>query len=101
MMAYAKDGIIGLGAVIFLFFVTRMLRRRENEHLARQPTWLRELEQPRSLIELEEEGAAAAPMRVKRLRPPAASTAEVQVEDLVKREPERVASQVRDWMSED
>jgi flagellar M-ring protein FliF len=101
MMAYAKDGIIGLGAVIFLFFVTRMLRRRENEHLARQPTWLRELEQPRSLIELEEEGAAAAPLRVKRLRPPAASTAEVQVEDLVKREPERVASQVRDWMSED
>jgi flagellar M-ring protein FliF len=100
MIGYAKDGIIGLGALLFLFFVTRMLRKRENEPL-RQPTWLRELEQPRSLIELEEEGAAAAPVRVKRLRPPAASTAEVQVEDLVKREPERVASQVRDWMSED
>ena len=31
---------------LFLFFVSRMLRRREREALAGEPTWLRELETP-------------------------------------------------------
>jgi flagellar biosynthesis/type III secretory pathway M-ring protein FliF/YscJ len=38
---------------------------------------------------------------VKRLRPASASPAKVQVEDLVEHEPDRVASQVREWMAED
>jgi flagellar M-ring protein FliF len=35
---------IGFGALLFLFFVTRHLRRREREALADEPSWLRALE---------------------------------------------------------
>jgi len=79
-----------------------MLRRREREPLStRQATWLRELDSPRSLIELEDESAPTEPMRVKRLRPAAAAPAKLQVEDLVEHAPDRVASQVREWMAEE
>lgn len=98
IMGEAKNGIIGLGAIIFLFFVTRFLRRRERESIP-EPTWLRELDRPRSLIELEEE-AGAEPLRVKRLHA-AVNPAKVQVEDLVSRDPDRVAAQVREWMADD
>ncbi|MGA2470938.1 MAG: flagellar basal-body MS-ring/collar protein FliF [Solirubrobacteraceae bacterium] len=102
MMSEAKDGILGIGALLFLFFITRGLRKRESEPLAnRQATWLRELDYPRSLVELEDENRPVEPLRVKRLRPAHASPAKVQVEDLVEHEPDRVASQVREWMAED
>ena len=55
----------------------------------------------RDRIELEDEAGAAEPVRVKRLRPAKSSTAKVQIEDLVEHEPDRVASQVREWMAED
>ena len=102
MIGEAEDGIAVIGGLIFLFLMSRMLRRREREPLAtREATWLRELEGPRSLIELEDEAASNEPMRVKRLRPAIAAPARLQVEDLVEHEPERIASQVREWMSED
>jgi flagellar M-ring protein FliF len=102
MMGMVKEALVGIGAVVFLFLITRMLRRRESEPLAlRQATWLRELDSPRSLIELEDEAGSAEPVRVKRLRPAKSSTAKVQIEDLVEHEPDRVASQVREWMAED
>jgi flagellar M-ring protein FliF len=102
MTGMIKEALVGIAAVVFLFFVTRMLRRRESEPLAlRQATWLRELDSPRSLIELEDEAGSAEPVRVKRLRPAKSSTAKVQIEDLVEHEPDRVASQVREWMAED
>lgn len=98
IMGMAKDAIVGLGALIFLFFISRVLRKREREGIA-EPTWLRELERPRSLIELEEE-SGNEPVRVKRLRA-AVNPAKVQVEDLVSRDPDRVAAQVREWMADD
>jgi flagellar M-ring protein FliF len=102
MMSMAEDAIAVIGGLVFLFFMTRVLRRREREPLAtRQATWLRELDSPRSLIELEDANTQTEPMRVKRLRPAAAAPAKLQVEDLVQHEPERVASQVREWMAED
>jgi flagellar M-ring protein FliF len=102
MMSMAKDALVVIGGLVFMFFMTRMLRRREREPLAtRQATWLRELDSPRSLIELEDESANPEPMRVKRLRPAAAAPAKLQVEDLVEHEPDRVASQVREWMAEE
>jgi len=76
-----------------------MLRRRERESLAGQPTWLRELEHRRTLSEFERENTEPPPP-IKQLRPPV-NTAKRQVEDLVDRDPDRVASQVRAWMAED
>jgi flagellar M-ring protein FliF len=102
MLGYAKYALTGLGAMLFLFFMSRMLRKRETEAFAGQPTWLRELESPRSLASLEAErmGELDGPTRVMQLRSPV-NVAKQQVEDLVERDPDRVAAQVRQWMTED
>ena len=73
-----------------------MLKRRERENFAGQPTWLRELEAPRSLASLER----GADTEVMALRPPV-NIARLQVEDLVARDPDRVAQQMRAWMAEE
>ncbi len=104
-MKYAKYGLGGLGSLVFLIFAGRLLRRRERENFAGQPTWLRELESPRTLASLEQRQATAQmsavqPTEVMALRPPV-NVARRQVEDLVERDPERVAQQVRAWMSEE
>ena len=96
MLKYAKYGVLALGSLLFLGFVGRLLRKREREPFAGQPTWLRELEAPRSLTALEQ----SQPTEVAALQP-AVNVARRQVEDLVARDPERVASQVRAWMAED
>jgi flagellar M-ring protein FliF len=106
MMKYAKYGAAGLGSLIFLVFAGRMLRRREREAFAGQPTWLRELETPRTLASLEagQNGGATmvngGPTEVMSLQSPV-NVARRQVEDLVERDPERVAQQVRAWMTEE
>ena len=104
-LKYAKYGLAGLGSLIFLVFAGRLLRRRERENFAGQPTWLRELEAPRTLASLEQRQATAQmqamePTEVMALRSPV-NVARRQVEDLVERDPERVAQQVRAWMSEE
>jgi flagellar M-ring protein FliF len=95
MIKYAKYGALGLGSLIFLMFVGRALKRRERENFAGQPTWLRELESPRSLASLE-----SGRTDVMALRPPV-NMARQQVEELVSRDPDRVAQQVRAWMAEE
>ena len=55
MLGYAKYALIGIASAIFLFFTTRALRRREQEGIDNQPPWLRELELPVRLSELERE----------------------------------------------
>jgi flagellar M-ring protein FliF len=103
MMGKVKYVLVGLGALGFLFFMSRLLRKRETEQFAGQPTWLRELEMPRSLSELEAQSQMVdlePPTMVQRLRPPV-NVAKQQVEELVDRDPERVASQIRQWMTED
>jgi flagellar M-ring protein FliF len=106
MMSYAKYGAIGLGSLIFLIFSGRMLRRRERENFAGQATWIRELESPRTLASLEQRSQGGAtmiggdPTEVMALRSPV-NVARRQVEDLVERDPERVAQQVRAWMAEE
>ena len=99
MIGYAKYAVIGIGALLFLFFMRRNLKRRENETFGGQPTWLRELETPRPLAELGV-GADLEPTEIKQLRPPV-NIPKRQVEDLVDRDPDRVAQQVRTWMNED
>jgi flagellar M-ring protein FliF len=99
MLGYAKYGVIGVGALLFLFFMRRNLKRREREVFGGQPTWLRELETPRPLAALAS-GADEDITEVKRLRSPV-NVPKRQVEELVERDPDRVAQQVRAWMSED
>jgi flagellar M-ring protein FliF len=99
IMGYAKYGAVALGAILFLFFIARLLRRRENEPFAGNPTWVRELEAPRPLAALEA-AEGGQPTRVAQLNTPV-NVAKRQIEDLVERDPDRVAQQVRAWMSED
>jgi flagellar M-ring protein FliF len=98
MIGYAKYALIGFGALMFLFFMRRSIRRREKETFTGQPTWLRELETPRPLAALV--SGDEPQTEVKRLRSPV-NVPKRQVEELVERDPDRVAQQVRAWMSED
>ncbi|HEX3802919.1 MAG TPA: flagellar basal-body MS-ring/collar protein FliF [Solirubrobacteraceae bacterium] len=98
-----KYVLVGVGALVFLLFMSRLLRKRETDDFAGKPTWLRELEIPRSLSELEAQTRMVdleGPTMVARLRPPV-NVAKQQVEELVDRDPERVAAQIRQWMTED
>lgn len=97
---YLRYLFVGLAALGFLLFVTRQLKRRESETLAGEPTWLSEIQAPRTLAELERLEADDAPTQVRPLRTPE-QPARLQVEDLVTRDPDRVAQQVRAWMAED
>jgi flagellar M-ring protein FliF len=110
-LGYAKYALLGIGAALFLFFTTRSLRKREKETID-EPVWLRELDAPMRLSELERETA---------VRPPAVMAGVAngngdasngngadggenirrQVEQLVDSNPDRVAQQLRTWMQED
>jgi flagellar M-ring protein FliF len=85
---------LGLATLIFCFFMARGIRRRESETLA-EPAWLREIEAPVRLAELE----AGAPTALLPARQPDLSMHKL--DQLMDREPERVAAQVRQWLSED
>jgi flagellar M-ring protein FliF len=110
-LSMAKYVLLGLGAIVFLFFTTRSLRKREKEPIA-EPVWLRELDVPMRLSELERE-TATRPMAVTAgASPPRApgssnghdsdgeDSIRRQVEQLVDSNPDRVAQQLRSWMQE-
>src|SRR5271166_929598 len=111
-LSYAKYVLLGLGAAIFLFFTTRSLRKREKEAIE-EPVWLRELEAPMRLSELERETsprpapalAGAAPANgaggATNGQRDGGENIRKQVEQLVDSNPERVAQQLRTWMQED
>ncbi len=107
MLGYAKYALIGIASAIFLFFTTRALRRREQEGVDNDPPWLRELELPVRLSELERE---VPPRPVNEAPTLVAATASAngtgdpirrQVEQLAESNPDRVAQQLRSWMQED
>ena len=93
---YGKYGI-GLLAVAFLAFAGRAIRKRERESVG-EPTWLHELEAPRTLASLE--ASTDQPNEVAALQP-RVGVAKRQIEDLVQRDPEVVAQHLRAWMAED
>jgi flagellar M-ring protein FliF len=102
-LGFAKYIAAGLGLLAFLFFVTRHLRRREDQALLGEPVWLREIESPTSLAELERGGHdpyGDDTMALPRARRPEVNPVRAELEELVDREPQRVASQVRAWMNE-
>lgn len=91
ILGYAKYALLGIASLLFLFFITRHLRRREDEVLA-NPTWLRQLDAPTPIAELA--GAEEQPTLV------AGRSKRAQVDDAVKREPDKVATALRTWMNE-
>jgi flagellar M-ring protein FliF len=91
---------LGLASLLFLFFMTRALRKREGEQLA-GPAWLTEIEEPVSLAELEERTQAMEGAPTITLPPRVPDNNLQALDQLMEREPERVAAQVRQWMSED
>jgi flagellar M-ring protein FliF len=99
----AKWAALGVGALLFGFFVTRHLRRREADALADEPSWLRELRGPAVTPELP--APAPAPAAHEPLDMPTLEAfhdpRKVAIEELVEREPERVAAQLRSWITED
>ena len=94
---YGKYGI-GLLALVFLGLAGRAIRKRERETVA-EPTWLHELEAPRTLASLEA-NRPQPPVEIAALQP-RVGVAKRQVEELVQRDPEVVAQHVRAWMAEE
>ena len=92
---------IGLASLLFLFFMGRHLRKREGEAL-NAPAWLTQIEVPVSLAELEQQTQVLTPQAPTITLPPRQPDANLQALDqLMEREPERVAAQVKNWMAED
>jgi flagellar M-ring protein FliF len=104
---YLKGAAIGLGALAFIFFVTRFLRRKEDDAFAQEPSWLRQLQAGGPVLPGGEGAAMAAP-RLDEFDPQAAARKvfhndprALALDDLVQREPEKVAQQLRSWITED
>ena len=93
----AKYAALGGASLLFLFFVGRHLRRREDEALMAEPMWLRQIEAPQSLSALE----AAAANGDGGVPEPVGVGARETVEETLRKDPEKVAHQVRTWLSED
>jgi flagellar M-ring protein FliF len=93
---------LGVASLVFLFFMTRHLRRREGETLA-SPAWLNEIDEPVKLAELEQRTQVMTPAAAPTITlPPRTPDANLQALDqLMEREPERVAAQVKQWMADD
>jgi flagellar M-ring protein FliF len=87
---YAKYVALGLGVLLFLFFVTRAIRKRERSSLG-EPTWLTEISAPRSVSELGDGSQAAL----------AAGGPQRPADRLGSQDPALVAQQLRTWIAED
>ena len=99
MIGYVKDALLGLAAIAFLFFTTRFLRKRESDAIDHEPAWLRELEMPMRLSELERETSASQP--APEPEPVlTGSAARRQIEQLASSNPDKIAQQLRTWMKE-
>jgi flagellar M-ring protein FliF len=92
---------LGLASLVFLFFMRRGLKRREGEAIAK-PAWLTEIEEPVSVAALEGRTQVMEPEVGTITLPPREPDAGfAKLDQLMEREPERVAAQVRQWMAED
>jgi len=111
-LGLAKYALLAIAAAVFLFLTTKSLRKREREALE-ELKWLRELDAPMRLAELERE-AATRPIEIAAGNGRAAGSGsgngglagsgdEIrrQVEALAESDPDRVAQQLRTWMQED
>lgn len=96
-LGLAKYVGLGLAALVFLFMMRRGIKRREGEEIAPEPTWLREIEAPTTLAQLEA-GPIAMPVMDENARKQAALRE--QAEEIARNQPEQIAHQVTSWMKE-
>jgi flagellar M-ring protein FliF len=92
---------IGLGALLFLFFVTRHLRRRERGELIDEPSWLKSLEAARPQAELMPMPDFSAEATANEVSIATADPRRQQLDNIIHDEPERVAAHLRQWVTED
>jgi flagellar M-ring protein FliF len=102
---------LGLAALLFLFFVTRGLRRRQTDAFAEEPSWLRELQAgsftpARSRIGASYEEETVEPLdqfdpQAEARKVFASDPRAIALDDLINREPEKVAHQLRTWITEE
>ena len=91
----AKTAIAGLAVLIFFFIVRKNLKRRESDPVAPEPKWLREISQATPIAQLASGGQILDnPLSDRRKQ--TQSTAE----EIVRKQPDQVAMQVAQWMSE-
>ena len=93
-LGYAKWALLGLAALLFLFFTTRGLRKREREALG-EPVWLREITAPQPLAALEANTTMMSQQQLER------TSVRRRAEELAAKEPAKVAQQLRAWMQEE
>jgi flagellar M-ring protein FliF len=86
---------LGVGSLVFLILMARQLRKRENEELTGEPVWLREIESPHTLAQLEQGAYDPPTVQLQPTQVAPASDDRRIVEDA---SPERIAGQVRTWM---
>jgi flagellar M-ring protein FliF len=108
-LSMAKYALLGIAALVFLFLTTRSIRKRESETIE-EPAWLREIEAPIRLSELEREttrrptevlaGVGAPNGAAGNGGGPPGQDIRRQVEQLADSDPDRVAQQLRSWMQE-
>jgi len=104
-----KYVLAGLAALVFLVLASRALRRRQDKELG-EPKWLSEIESPRPLSELVsslEGGGAGAlgsgatgEMNALGAGEGASGTPREQLAAVAAQDPERLARQLRQWMTE-
>jgi flagellar M-ring protein FliF len=101
----AKYVGLGIGSLLFLFFVTRHLRKRENAELVGEPTWLSQIDAPRPLGALGAGGGGDPTAMLTMGHEPMLTNnpnrRKQQIEQAVQREPDRVVQALRGWMAED
>jgi flagellar M-ring protein FliF len=96
-LTMAKTAGAVLLALAFLFLVRRNLKRREGDPVVPEPRWLREITQATPIAHLGSGGAAALPESADTERRKAVQAT---AEEIVKKQPDQVAMQVAQWMSE-
>lgn len=87
---------IGLAAIVFLFLMRKSLKRREGDPIAPEPTWLREIERAIPIGEL-----GPGRLELEARRDPEQERRDqmkAQLEEMVRRQPDVVASQVSSWV---
>lgn len=110
VLGYAKTAFLGLAALLFLFFVSRHLRGRQEGAFIDEPSWLRQLGEPAPALlgagtldeaaerqnALDAFDAQEAARKVFANDPRA-----IALEEIVEREPEKIAQHLRTWITED
>jgi flagellar M-ring protein FliF len=101
MMGLARYVAIGIGALVFLVLTALLIRRAERRPLQGEPVWLRELDGPRTIADLERGVAAGEETEAWRAPDGEVTKTRKRLEQVVEDDTERVAATVRAWMQED